>query len=71
VAADNGHPGLDRRRPLRAVDARIVLDATVVLDRPHGGDRTEADGPIPPKRHAMSKNFSMPMSEPNPDSVTT
>ena len=32
---------------------------------------TEADGASPPKRQTMSKNFSIPMSEPKPDSVTT
>lgn len=30
VAAANGQSSLDRRPPLRTVDARIVLDATVV-----------------------------------------
>jgi hypothetical protein len=33
--------------------------------------RTTADGAIPPFRHTMSKNFSIPMSEPKPDSVIT
>ena len=33
--------------------------------------RTTALGCSPPKRQTMSKNFSMPMSEPKPDSVTT
>ena len=32
---------------------------------------TTADGAIPPLRHTMSKNFSIPMSEPKPDSVIT
>ena len=32
---------------------------------------TTALGVSSPKRHTMSKNFSMPMSEPKPDSVTT
>ncbi len=42
VAAHVGHAGLDRRAPAGAVDARVVLDAAVVLDRAHGGD--EHDG---------------------------
>ena len=32
---------------------------------------TTALGVSPPKRQTMSKNFSIPMSEPKPDSVTT
>ena len=39
--------------------ARTVVTSTAAL-----GDR-------PPKRQTMSKNFSAPMSEPKPDSVTT
>ena len=65
-------PDLDRAQRLRAVDARVVLDAAVVLDRPHRGDehdRARLSGS--PKRQTMSKNFSIPMSEPKPDSVTT
>ena len=33
--------------------------------------RTIALGAMPPTGQTMSRNFSMPMSEPKPDSVTT
>ena len=33
--------------------------------------KTTALGAMPPARQTMSKNFSIPMSEPKPDSVTT
>jgi hypothetical protein len=59
VAADVGHAALDRGARACPVGARVVLDPAVAL------------GASPPKRQTMSKNFSAPMSDPKPDSVTT
>ena len=46
-------------RPPWCLSARTVATSTTALGR------------MPPLRQTMSKNFSMPMSEPKPDSVTT
>jgi hypothetical protein len=43
----------------------------VVLQRLHRRDETIALGAMFPTRQTMSRNFSIPMSEPKPDSVTT
>ena len=45
--------------PLWCLIARTVVTSTA------------ADGVSLPNRQTMSKNFSIPMSEPKPDSVTT
>ncbi len=55
----------------RALDARIVGQPAVVLDRADRRDQHRRGRGEPPSRQTMSKNFSMPMSEPKPDSVTT
>jgi hypothetical protein len=71
VAAHVRHARLDRAQALAAIRAGIVLDAPWCLIARTVVTRTAALGTRPPKRQTMSKNFSMPMSDPKPDSVTT
>ena len=85
VAGEAVH-GDDRLQPEAGDDAEVprevrgaALDrvepsvrvAAVVLERRAVATSTTALGLSPPARQTMSKNFSIPMSEPKPDSVTT
>ena len=64
VAGEVGGARLDR------LDAAVRI-AGVVLQRLHGRDEHTASGRSLPARQTMWKNFSIPMSEPKPLSVTT
>ena len=71
MAAHVGHPvsiaGMPAERSTRGSSATppwCLIARTVVTS-------TTALGCSLPKRQTMSKNFSIPMSEPKPDSVTT
>ena len=44
MAAHVAHADLDRLAAGRAIDARIVVDAAMVLDRPHGRDQDRGGG---------------------------
>ena len=64
MAAHVGHAGLRAASgavpsPPWCLTARTVVTSTTAFGRRL------------PKRQTMSKNFSIPMSDPNPDSVTT
>ena len=61
-----------RRSRARSRPARRRSLAAVVLHRAHRRDEHDrARLELARSRQTMSKNFSMPMSEPKPDSVTT
>ena len=60
-----------RGAALDRVEAALGL-AAVVLERLGGGhEHDRARRAAPPTRQMMLKNFSIPMSDPKPDSVTT
>ena len=72
VAVEVRDPGLDRRQSVASLLAPGLSSSPPwCFSARTVATRTIALGTMPPARQTMSMNFSIPMSEPKPDSVIT